>query len=120
MNHAIPEIKMISIIGQLKFLKGKRPVFVSLSFKRKRGNKTDTNKYTSWQVGERAKNEGKKPVKGQKVMRDTVFRIELLVKVTDITEAQLGKLAEEQLQRPTAHLLCTGKRMRSKWLDGAE
>lgn len=60
MNHAIPEIKMISIIGQLKFLKGKRPVFVSLTFKRKTGNKTDTNKYTLWQVVERTKNEGKK------------------------------------------------------------
>ena len=59
-----------------------------------------TNKYTSWQVEERAKNEKKKKqVKGHKVMRDTVFIIELLVKVTDITEAQLGKLAEEQLQR---------------------
>lgn len=51
---------MISIIGQLKFLKEKRPVFVSLTFKWKTGDKTDTNKYTLWQVVERTKNEGEK------------------------------------------------------------
>ena len=59
MNHVIPEINMISITDQLKILQGKRPVFVSLSFKWKTGNTTDTNKYTLWQVVERTTNEGK-------------------------------------------------------------
>ena len=99
MNHVILEINMISIIGQLKFLKEKRPVFESLTFKWKTGNKTDTNKYTLWQVVERTKNEGeKKQVKGHKVIRDTVFIIELLVKAIDITEEQLSKIVEKQLQ----------------------
>ena len=98
MNHVIPEINMISIIDQLKILNGKRPVFVSLSFKWKTGNTTDTNKYTLWQVVERTKNEGKKQVKGHKVMGDTIFIIELLVKAIDITEEQLSKIVEEQLQ----------------------
>ena len=47
---------------------------------------------------ERTKNEGKKQVKGHKVMRDTILIIELLVKAIDITEEQLSKIVEEQLQ----------------------
>ena len=47
---------------------------------------------------ERTKNEGEKQVKGHKVMRDTIFIIELLVKAIDITEEQLSKIVEEQLQ----------------------
>ena len=40
----------------------------------------------------------KKQVKGHKVIRDTVFIIELLVKAIDITEEQLSKIVEKQLQ----------------------
>lgn len=42
---------MISIIGQLKFLK-KKACFCITHFKWKTGDKPDTNKYTLWQVVE--------------------------------------------------------------------